>query len=283
MFLGAAHAGALGALLVPSRAGVVALVVTYLLTGFGVTAGYHRRLTHRSFKATRAFDRTVAVLGLLSGEGPPIFWVAHHRKHHALSDSEHDPHSPRAGFWWAHCLWMLPRQDRSALGVLYKRWAPDLLKIRFYRVLESTFLYWHLVFAGLLFLTGLWLGGWRTGLSVLLYGFFARMVLVLHSTWLVNSACHRWGYRNHETKDGSRNNPVVALVALGEGWHNNHHHAQGAANHGQRLWEVDLTFLVILALAGASWLLKGLGLERWRLVHGLKVETANGDGAVWFT
>ena len=266
-----------------SRAGLAAMIVMYFVTGFGVTVGYHRRLTHRSYGAPQWLDRVLAVLGLLSGEGPPIFWVAHHRKHHGFSDEADDPHSPRAGFWWAHCLWMMPRKSRPELGLLYKRWAPELVKDRFYLFLESSYIYWHVVLGGLLFFVGQRIGGWRIGGSLVIYGLFVRMVLVLHSTWLVNSACHVWGYRNYKTDDNSKNNPFVGLVALGEGWHNNHHHMQNTANHGERWWEIDLSFLVILILAGLSWPLKKLGLENWRLAHTLRVHFRESGTAIWFS
>src|SRR5205807_5330143 len=122
-----------GAPLAVSIEGSAAMVVLYIVTGLGVTVGYHRRLTHKSYVVPQWFDRMLAVLGLLSGEGPPIFWVAHHRKHHAFSDQPDDPHSPRAGFWWAHCLWLMPRKSRSELAALYARWAPELQKDPFYR------------------------------------------------------------------------------------------------------------------------------------------------------
>jgi fatty-acid desaturase len=272
-----------GAPFVLSREGLVVMLVMYFVTGFGVTVGYHRRLTHRSYGAPQWLDRVLAVLGLLSGEGPPIFWVAHHRKHHGFSDQPDDPHSPRAGFWWAHCLWMMPRKSQAELGLLYRRWAPELLKDRFLLFLESSYLLWHFLLAALFFVVGQQIGGWRMGVSLVIYGVFVRMVLVLNSTWLVNSACHVWGYQNHETGDNSRNNPFVGLVALGEGWHNNHHFMQNTANHGQRWWEFDLSFLVILILAGLSWPFKKLGLEKWRPVHTLRVHFRESGTAIWFS
>lgn len=267
---------------VATKEGFVALLVMYALTGFGVTAGYHRRLTHRAFQAPRWVDCVLAVLGMLSGEGPPIFWIAHHRKHHAFSDRVDDPHTPRDGFWWAHCLWMMPRKNHAELGLLYARWAPEFRKDRFFLFIQSSYLYWHLIAAALLFLLGLRLGGWKIGVSVLVYGIFLRMVLVLHATWLVNSACHRWGYRNYETDEDSRNNPFVGLAALGEGWHNNHHHVQNAVNHGQRWWEIDLSFLVILVVAVLSWPFKKLGLQSWRLAHELKLYSRARGTTIWF-
>jgi fatty-acid desaturase len=269
--LGVVHAAALVlGILFFTWQGAILAIALYLVNGLGVTVGYHRRLTHQSFDAPPWMDKVLAVAGLLSGEGPPVFWVAHHRQHHKYSDAPGDPHSPNDGFWWAHWLWLLPRRDRTALGALYRRWAPDLLKSPFYRRLEDTYLYWHAGFAALLFAAGWIAGSWRMAMSFLAYGFFVRMVVVLHTTWMVNSITHTWGYRNYETGDRSRNNPLVAAVTIGEGWHNNHHHDQAAANHGHRWWEVDVSFLVIAAAAAAAWPLTLAGLGRWRPVSAVR-------------
>ena len=258
-----------GALLVPSRAGIVVLIVAYLITGFGVTAGYHRRLTHRAYIAPKWFDRILAVLGMLAGQGTPMFWVAYHRKHHAFSDEFDDPHSPRAGFWWAHCLWFVPRRSAAEMQALYSRWTPEMMKDRFYLFLEASHLWWHVAAGVFLIFLGEQIGGWRMGASFLIYGLFLRIVLALHATWLVNSACHRWGYQNYQTGDDSRNNALVGLAALGEGWHNNHHHMQNTANHGHRWWELDISFLAIMILA------------QLRLVHSVRVHFG-GKTAVCF-
>ena len=272
VFMAVVHLLAIGlALLFPSWQGLMTLAVLYVITGGGVTIGYHRLLTHGSFQCPQTLHYLWALLGLLSGEGPPLYWVAHHRKHHKHSDKEGDPHSPMDGFWWAHMLWLFPRHNRTRLGRLYARWAPDLLKHPFYLRLEQSYLYWQLVFAGLLFCVGLVWGGWYVAASLLAYGFLLRMVLVLHITWAVNSAAHLWGYRNYPVDDGSRNNMVVGLLAGGEGWHNNHHFVQRAANHGQRWWEVDASFAVILFLALLSYPLKWVGLGRYRLAYDIRV------------
>lgn len=257
--------------LFPSALGVGMLFALYLLTGLGITVGYHRRLTHQSFQAQGWVDHILAVLGLLAGEGPPIFWVAHHRKHHKHSDLPGDPHTPKDGFFWAHWLWIFPKQDKRRLGVLYRRWAPDLLGNEFYLLLERSYFYWHLALLVGLAALGYLVGGWYMAGSFVAYGFFLRMVVVLHITWMVNSVAHVWGYRNYETTDTSRNNPVVGILAHGEGWHNNHHHIQQAANHGQRWWEFDLSFLVINALAVLSLPLKWVGWGDRRPVSQLKV------------
>lgn len=265
------HLLALGLCLVyPSWSGLGVGLGLYFLTGFGITVGYHRMLSHRSFLASPYTTRLLAMLGVLAGEGPPIFWVANHRKHHHHSDGPEDPHSPEHGFWWAHWLWIYPR--RREVAELYDRYAPDMLRDRFWRSLEWSYILWHLALAGLLTAAGWAVGGRALGLSWLGYGFALRIVVVLHSTWLVNSVGHRWGYRNYETTDNSRNNAAVALVSLGEGWHNNHHHSPVAANHGHRWWEVDLSFLLIVGLA---W------LSRRRWVRQVKVYE-RGELRTWF-
>jgi fatty-acid desaturase len=282
-FLGSVHLLALVLCLAfPSWEGFFLFLALYLVTGLGVTIGYHRKLTHQSFRSPLCFEYALAVLGLLAGEGPPIFWAAIHRQHHKHSDTDEDPHSPRDGFWWAHSLWMLPKMRRTELGRLYSAYAPDLVRHRFYQFLERTYLYWHLGFAVLLTLAGAWLGSWRMALSFLAYGYFLRMVVVLHATWMVNSVSHRWGYRNYGTDDDSRNNAVVALFAHGEGWHNNHHHSQIAANHGHSWWEFDLSFGVILLLGVLTWPLAWIGLERWRLITDVRVfSVSTGKIQLW--
>lgn len=252
-----------------SWAGLGLLGALYLLTGLGVTVGYHRKLTHQSFKSPVWVDHLLAVLGLLSGEGPPIFWVAHHRKHHRFSDAEGDPHSPREGLLWAHMLWLLPRQNKLKLAALYKKWAPDLVRNPFYASLETTYLYWHGGLLLALLAAGWIFGGWTLAVSFVAYGFFLRTLLVLHATWMVNSLSHRWGYQSYATKDESRNNALVGLLAHGEGWHNNHHHCQASVNHGHHWWEFDFSFLAILFVALLSWPLAWVGWSRHRPVYDL--------------
>lgn len=249
-YMAAIHAGALVlCVLFPSSVAVEAGAVLYLVTGCGITIGYHRLLTHGSFTCSPWLEKCWAVLGLLAGEGPPLFWVMSHRKHHTFSDRPGDPHSPSETFAWAHWLWLFPKYKHYELGREYVRWAPTLTQQPFYRGLESSYLWIQAAFGLALAGTGYAAGGWYMALSFLGYAYFLRMVLVLHSTWLVNSLSHASGYRRYATGDNSRNNVFVAAVALGEGWHNNHHKVQASANHGHRWWEVDLSFAVIVAMA----------------------------------
>lgn len=261
------HLGALAAPLFFTWKGVLlTLLLGWITGGVGICLGYHRLLTHGSFDTFRWMKRFIAWLGTLAGEGPPIDWVAVHRKHHVHSDQEADPHSPRDGAWWSHMLWLMPRLGRAYESQLFRRYAPDLLKDPFMRFLGKSFLLWHFAVGTGLFLLG-WLG-WDlyTGFSFLIYGMFLRLVYVLHVTWFVNSATHMWGYRRYETSDDSRNLWWVGLLAFGEGWHNNHHAYQRMARHGHRWWEFDVTYVTI-------WLMERFGLA-WNVV---RMQTSRAD------
>src|SRR5205823_1568342 len=182
----------------------------------GISMGYHRLHTHRGYKCPLWLEYFFAVCGALTLEGGPIFWVATHRIHHQKSDQPGDPHSPRlAGFFWAHAGWILFGEGNHNNTALMSKYAPDLAKHRFYRVLNS----WHwvpiVVLAAILLAIG--------GLPLVFWGVCLRVVVGLHFTWLINSATHMWGKRRFATRDDSRNVWWVALLTFGEGWHNNHH------------------------------------------------------------
>jgi len=256
LWIGGLHLGALAAPLYFTWQGVVLALVMCWVTGcLGVTLGYHRLLTHSSFETFPWVRRFLAWCGTLAGEGPPIMWVANHRKHHRFSDQEADPHSPRHGRWWSHMLWMLPRHKTNDWSKLYARYAPDLLRERFMRFLNKSFLSWQLLVASTFFIGGWLIWDLPTGVSLLVYGMFVRLVYVMHVTWLINSATHIWGYRNYDTDDDSRNLWWVAMLTYGEGWHNNHHDQQRAARHGHRWWELDVTWLTIrvMRFVGLAW------------------------------
>lgn len=258
------HLGALAAPFFFSWTGILlALVLGWLFGGLGICLGYHRLLTHSSFETFRPIRWLFAWLGALAGEGPPITWVAFHRKHHQYSDREGDPHSPREGAWWSHVLWLFPATRESQRHQILERYAPDLLRDPFLRFLDWSFIFWHFAAAGTLLAIGWLFWDLRTGLSFLVFGMFVRLVYVLHITWLVNSASHMWGYKNYETPDNSRNLWWVGLLAFGEGWHNNHHAFQRSARHGHRWWEIDMTYWVI-------WLMERLGLA-WNVVRPQRV------------
>ena len=235
----------LGALFAPFTftwpAFFVALFLVWLTGGLGICLGYHRFLTHRSFKVPRFLEYLFTFFGCLAGEGGPISWVAAHRIHHARSDQPGDPHSPVKSFLWAHMLWCMTFSKEIDEYDSYVRFAPDLARDRIHRFLNRTYGLWLVGFAILLF----GLGGW----PFLVWGVFARSVFVYHCTWLVNSAAHTWGYQSFKTGDRSTNNWWVALLSFGEGWHNNHHAFQRSARHGLKWWEFDVTFLASKAFA----------------------------------
>ncbi len=239
------------------------LAAMYVITALGITVGYHRMLTHRSFLARRPVEYALAILGSMAVQGPVISWVADHRKHHAHTDREGDPHSPHvghdggvrgvlSGLWHAHIGWLLTEQGRATR----RRYAPDLCEDRGMRLINRNFPW--LVLAGLALPAA---AGWAvTGslagaLTGLLWGGLVRIFLVHHVTWSVNSVCHFLGTRRFEVDDESRNVFWLALPSLGESWHHNHHAFPRSARHGLRWWEVDVTGLVIA------------GLERLRLAR----------------
>ncbi|MBI2826119.1 MAG: fatty acid desaturase [Planctomycetia bacterium] len=250
------HVGALSALFFFTWKGLLLTLILGWFTGaVGITLGYHRCLTHGSFSSYQWVRRTLAFIGGLAGEGPATMWVAVHRKHHEFSDHEGDPHSPREGFWWSHMVWLAPNRGRENQKQLIERYAPDLLKDPVMPFLDKTFLLWHWVLGVALFAAGYFWWDLYTAWSFVAYGMFLRLIYVLHITWFVNSATHKWGYRNYETTDDSRNLWWVGLLAYGEGWHNNHHAYQRMARHGHRWWEIDMTYWMILGLekVGLAW------------------------------
>ena len=254
------HLAALAAPFYFTWSGLAICLFLCWVTGcLGVTLGYHRLLTHGSFVTSKPVRWFFAFVGGISGEGSAIVWVANHRKHHAFSDQEGDPHSPRDGGLWSHVLWLFPQHSKAEVDAHVKRWAPDLAKDSGVIFFHKTFLLWHFVIGGGLLATGWAIYGPETGVSWLLWGLAVRMVYVFHVTWFVNSATHIWGYRNYETTDDSRNLWWVGLLAFGEGWHNNHHAFQRMAAHGHKWWEFDMTYWVILAM-------ERMGLA-WNVVH----------------
>jgi stearoyl-CoA desaturase (delta-9 desaturase) len=237
------HLGALAAFLPPFfswKGALLAFMLTYVGGGIGVTLAYHRILTHRSLCVPRPVEYFLTLLGALTLEGGPIMWVALHRKHHAYSDREGDPHNSREGFWWAHMAWMYRANKALVKTSDFRRWAPDLVDDPFYQFLDRYQIAVQVAFGFLL----LAIGGW----SFVFWGIFVRLALTYHVTWLVNSASHTFGYRTYRSNDRSTNCWWVGLLAFGEGWHNNHHAFPFSARHGLQWFEFDLTWLMIRAL-----------------------------------
>ncbi|MFN7992766.1 MAG: fatty acid desaturase [Bryobacteraceae bacterium] len=250
------HIGAIAALFMFSwRDLAIALFFLWFATGLGISMGYHRLHTHRSYQVPRALEYLFAMCGALTFEGGPIFWVATHRIHHQKSDQFGDPHSPRDGAWWAHVGWILLGEAKHNNTRLMSKYAPDLAKDPFYVWLNDYHWVPNVVLAIVLFAIG--------GLPMMLWGSCLRVVIGLHATWLVNSATHMWGSRRFATRDDSRNNWWVALITFGEGWHNNHHAHPTSARHGLAWYELDISWIQIQ-------LLKLLGIAK-----GIKVAKVN--------
>jgi stearoyl-CoA desaturase (delta-9 desaturase) len=259
----------LGAVVVPFLATIVAIVLLwnsfvtpadlviaaamYLLTAIGITVGFHRLLTHRSFQTSKPLEYTFAVLGSMAVQGPVIAWVADHRKHHAHTDEEGDPHSPHvaedghhqgvlSGLWHAHSGWLMSNQGRAD----WKKYARDLYEDRGMRTINRHFPLLVLATLAIPALAGFLVTGTALGaLTGLLWGGLVRIFFVHHITWSVNSVCHFLGTRRFDTDDQSTNVFWLALPSLGESWHHNHHAFPRSAVHGLRRWEPDPSGLII--------------------------------------
>ena len=239
--LGIFHLGAIAALFFFSWTAVAVSVALYWLAGsLGIGMGYHRLLTHRGYKTPKPLEYVLALLGTLALEGGPIDWVVTHRIHHAYSDKEGDPHSPRDGRLWSHMGWLLVGQAQKYPREVKQHFAPDLMKDPAYVWLDRL----HGLPILILGIALIAAGGW----PFLTWGLFVRTVLGLHATWLVNSATHIWGARRFCTRDDSRNNWWVALLTFGEGWHNNHHAHPSSARHGLAWYELDFNWWGIRTL-----------------------------------
>jgi stearoyl-CoA desaturase (Delta-9 desaturase) len=251
---------------------VAVFALIYVATGLGVTVGFHRLLTHRAF-ATKPWVRFIfAALGSAAIEGPVISWVADHRKHHAFSDQEGDPHSPHVGHGggWkghlrglahAHLGWLFIHTHRGRK----ERYAPDLMADPVVRFVDRTFVIWSIGGLAAAFGLGVAIGGTvQSGLTGLLWGGAVRMLVLHHVTYSINSLCHFFGRRRFSTGDESRNLAWLALPSLGEAWHNNHHAFPTSARHGLRRWELDPSALVIRGLekVGLAWNVVRVSPER---------------------
>ena len=250
------HIGAIaGLFLFTWRAFAIAVFLYWMCTGLGISMGYHRLHTHRSYHTPLWMEYFFAVCGALTLEGGPIFWVAVHRLHHQNSDQPGDPHSPREGAWWSHVGWILTGETNHNNTRIMSKYAPDLAKHGFYIWLNDYHWTLSVALAVVLLVVG--------GLPVLLWGMCVRIVFGLHATWLVNSATHMWGGRRFATRDDSRNNWLVALFTFGEGWHNNHHAHPTSARHGLAWYEFDPSWITIKVL------------RAFGVVKGVQVATVN--------
>jgi fatty-acid desaturase len=239
---------------------ILAFVGLYVFGTLGISLCSHRLLTHRGMLCPKPLEHAFAILGICCMQDTPARWVGTHRRHHEHADAQADPHSPLVNFLWAHMGWLIfKNRELTRLG-LTNRYAKDILRDRFYVLVERkgpwlciVAVSWLVFFAGG-FIAELLLGdsamqALQFGLSLLVCGVFVRTVLVWHNTWSVNSVTHMWGYRNYETDESSRNNLFVGYLSAGEGWHNNHHADPRCARYGHTWWEIDVTWLTIRLLA----------------------------------
>ena len=245
-----------------SWTGVVLAALGYLLALPGINLCYHRLLAHRGLSCSKRVEHALALLGVMTSQFGPAYWVAVHRRHHHRVDDRGDPHSPRAGFFWAHMGWLFVASDNSDPRLVMEQYAKDLLNDPFYAKLERGGAWSRLALYSLVLyfsvgaVTAVLTGGTAAeavqfGSSLVVWGVAVRIVWVWHVTMSVNSVTHTWGYRTHATPDDSRNNPIIGILAFGEGWHNNHHAFPRSARHGHRWWELDLTWVII---KGLSWI-----------------------------
>ncbi|MEY2929930.1 MAG: hypothetical protein RL033_679 [Pseudomonadota bacterium] len=243
----AMHAAVLLVFWVPWTWPLLALSAgSYLLKMWAITAGYHRYFSHRAFKTSRGFQFVLGLLGTMAMQNGPLWWASWHRRHHRYSDTPEDAHSPvQGGFWHAHIGWFLDGSHDC----------PNLANVRdLARYAELRFLDRHkwlplVIHAGAMY--------WVAGFAGVVWGFFVSTIACLQATMCINSLAHVWGSRRFDTPDASRNNALLALLTLGEGWHNNHHHDMNSARQGLHWWELDVTY-------ASLWLLEKLGVI-WEL------------------
>lgn len=223
----------------------------YVFRGLGITGGYHRLLAHRSFKTNRVVQFIFAFAGSLAVQGGPLWWVAHHRAHHAETDTQDDIHSPvTRGMWAAHMGWMMSDEAFNEKGTNSR----DLHKYPEIKLLQRHYVWLIVLQIAVLYGVGAWLEATRpalgtSGMQLVVWGFFISTVFTWHVTFMVNSVCHRWGSQAYETGDASTNNVFIGVLGFGEGWHNNHHYYPSSARHGLRWWQIDFTWYLIRFLS----------------------------------
>ena len=240
---------------------VAACILLYVVRMFAITGGYHRYFSHRTYKTGRIFQFVLAFLGASSAQKGPIWWASHHRHHHQHSDTDEDMHSAKLhGIWYSHVGWVLSSRFVGTRNELVK----DLLAFPEIRFLERFHLLPPVILAVALYFLGAFLHSYApglgtSGLQLLVWGFFVSTVLLYHGTFLINSGCHLIGNQRFKTGDESRNNLFLALITLGEGWHNNHHRYPGSEKQGFYWWEIDISHYILK------------GLEKLGLVWDLRV------------
>lgn len=247
-----------------STTALLAMVSAYAVRMFAITGFYHRYFSHKTFKARPWVESVFAFIGAASAQRGPLWWAAHHRNHHRFSDTERDLHSPRHGFWRSHMTWFL---NQDAFDTDYDV-IRDYAKRPFLRWLNRFDVVAPVTLAVFMYLLGAALERWApelgtSGMQLLVWGFVLSTVLLFHVTVSINSVAHVWGRRRYPTADESRNNALLALLTLGEGWHNNHHHYPNSVRQGFFWWEIDLTYwlLRLMQLLRLTWNLKPVPLH----------------------
>lgn len=234
-----------------STTAVVVALVLYFVRMFAITGFYHRYFSHKTFKVNRFWQFIFGLLGASATQRGPLWWASHHRYHHRHSDQLLDPHSPKQqGFWWSHIGWFLSPQNFAT----HYEVVADLTKYPELRWLNRFDILVPFLLAGSLFLFGNYLSIYHSdlhtnGWQLLIWGFFISTVILFHATCTINSLSHHWGKRAYKTRDDSRNNFWLALLTLGEGWHNNHHHYPGSTRQGFHWWQIDITYYLLWILA----------------------------------
>lgn len=259
-FVGIFHVVAVAALFTFSWQNLAAAFITWWIAGsWGIGIGYHRLMTHKGMKTPRWLMRVLATFGTLALQSGPIAWVTTHRIHHAYTDMDNDPHSPRNGTYWAHIGWIFKGTAQVQPQTAIQKYSPDLIRDPYLLFLDKYY-YVTSIIAGIALMA---IGGW----TMVVWAIFLRTVMGWHFTWLVNSATHLWGTRRFDTRDDSRNNGLIAAVTFGEGWHNNHHAYPRSAKHGLTWREFDVNWVQIR-------LLEKLGLVSDVYAMDLKAEEA---------
>ena len=223
----------------------IMLVGNWIVGSFGVGLGYHRLLTHRSFKSPKWLEYTLTILGTLAVQSEPYKWVATHRIHHRFTETDRDPHSTRPGFWHAHIGWIFIGTAQDHDRITFEKYVPDLLKDKG-QILIAKYFYLPIIVSAIFLYT---FGGW----AAVLWGVVVRVIFGWHTTWFVNSLSHLFGKRRFETDDDSTNNWFVAILTFGEGWHNNHHAQPASARHGLKWYEFDMNWITIRIFEKLGW------------------------------
>ena len=235
---------------------IIVFAASYFIRMFAITAFYHRYFSHKSFKTSRIMQAIFGFLGATATQRGPLWWAAHHRHHHKHADTENDSHSPRDGFLRSHTLWFLNKKNFATNEDRVK----DLAKYKELKWLDRYDIVPPIIYAFLILMVGAYIEHAHPALGatkwqILIWGYFVSTVVLSHVTFLINSLAHRWGFRSFETNDDSRNNPLLALLTLGEGWHNNHHQFPSSVKQGLRWWELDISYylLFIMEKLGLIW------------------------------